>query len=448
MRSSLFLRSLAPLCFLASTLATPVGDRLSVRAEDPPLVAAHYIVGNTKHYTPDVWETHIQRASKAKFDAFALNIGNDPWQVVQMRHAFQACRSKSFNLFIMLDMNVIPCQTADDAGFMDVINEFLEDPSYQYLKGEPLLSTFSGQACSFGKANADDGWKYALGKASRPVHFVPAFFGPQAGEFPEGFTVMDGGFNWNSAWPMGHNNVTFDSDAEWINKLDGRPYHASVSPWMFCHFNSPLNKNFIYYMDDWMFTTRWEQLIAHRQDVDMVQVLTWNDWGESHYLGPLLDAESQPGSEAWVNGYDHTPWLDLFAFYITAFKTGFYSISQDRIFLWARLSPAQATVDPQDDPVGPPANREWTQDFLWGFFLLLVPGQIRLECGSSRQTWPNMPAGISKVKLPLNSNCQVKAFIDRTGDKDWSLEFTPPGFVFDTKPSYYNFNAFVAASPL
>lgn len=84
------------------------------------------------------------------------------------------------------------------------------------------------------------------------------------------------------------------------------------------------NKNFIYSGDNWLLVERWEQLIANRARLDLVQVLTWSasrrttislpchsvlslscidDYGESHYLGPIEGA--QPMSEAWVNGFDH-----------------------------------------------------------------------------------------------------------------------------------------------
>ena len=44
--------------------------------------------------------------------------------------------------------------------------------------------------------------------------------------------------------------------------------------------------------------------MANRPSVDIVQVLTWNDYGESHYVGPIEGA--QPNSQAWVNGFEHT----------------------------------------------------------------------------------------------------------------------------------------------
>lgn len=44
-------------------------------------------------------------------------------------------------------------------------------------------------------------------------------------------------------------------------------------------------------------------LIQHRSSVNFAQVVTWNDYGESHYIGPIEGA--QPNSQAWVNGFDH-----------------------------------------------------------------------------------------------------------------------------------------------
>ena len=70
------------------------------------------------------------------------------------------------------------------------------------------------------------------------------------------------------------------------------------------------------------------------------------DYGESHYVGPVKG--SQPNSQAWVDGFAHTPWLELSAYFARAFKDGVYPpIDRDRIFMWARphLRDAEATDD-------------------------------------------------------------------------------------------------------
>ena len=99
-------------------------------------------------------------------------------------------------------------------------------------------------------------------------------------------------------------------------------YMAPVSPWFFTHYpKDGYNKNvvsrlssastlvlilfqFVYLSDQHLYVQRWNSLIGARDRVAIVQALTWNDFGESHYLGPIEGA--QPNSQAWVDGFDHS----------------------------------------------------------------------------------------------------------------------------------------------
>ena len=159
------------------------------------------------------------------------------------------------------------------------------------------------------------------------------------------------------------------------NKRDGskRTYMASASPWFFTHYGvQSFNKNvsspprlppssannpsqFLYLSDQHLYSNRWENLIASRDSFDIVQLLTWNDYGESHYLGPIKGA--QPKSNAWVDGFDHTAWLDMTRYYARAFKEGvFPDVEEDRLFLWARPHPKDAEA--RNDSVPRPDNWE------------------------------------------------------------------------------------------
>ncbi|TFK58573.1 glycoside hydrolase [Pluteus cervinus] len=130
---------------------------------------------------------------------------------------------------------------------------------------------------------------------------------------------------------------------------------AAVSPWFFTHYGQDsYNKNFVFLSDQHLYAKRWESLISTRDQVDIVQVLTWNDYGESHYVGPIKGA--QPNSQAWVDGMDHTGWLELTQYYATGFKTGqLPQIEKDKLFMWSRTHPANAQAP---DPVGQPSNFE------------------------------------------------------------------------------------------
>lgn len=107
------------------------------------------------------------------------------------------------------------------------------------------------------------------------------------------------------------------SDQAFIAGLDTLPpraggakpmYMAAVAPWFFTHFGAPLNKNFIFFADNHLYPTKWENLItdpAVRDRVEMVEIVTWNDFGESHYICPKRGS-LPAGSEAWVEGFDHS----------------------------------------------------------------------------------------------------------------------------------------------
>lgn len=76
--------------------------------------------------------------------------------------------------------------------------------------------------------------------------------------------------------------------------------------------------------------------------------------------------------------------------------------------------------------------------------MLTLPSDVTLSCGSSQEVF-SLPAGLIKLQLALIESCSVRASIVRNGKT--VLDFFPAGFNFNTNPSTYNFNAFVAASP-
>ncbi|KAF5381673.1 hypothetical protein D9615_005563 [Tricholomella constricta] len=420
----------------------PLGNRPPQVARQK-LVVAHFMVGNTYPYQVADWT----KASSKGIDAFALNVGRDSWQPARVADAFTAAvNSKTnFKLFLSFDMSSLPCAAAADAitlrNYLTTYRAHPHQMMYPPGSSRLLASTFAGEACRFGQGTLQAAWHYALrGDLRLPgVHFVPSFFMDPAAF--GGLQTIDGSFQWNSAWPMGNSTTNFDADNIYLKNLGGRTYMAGVSPWFFTHYGpDTYNKNFIYRCDDWHFAARWEVLVKHRAEVDLAQVITWNDFGESHYVGPIAGA--QPMSEAWTKGFDHQGWLDLMQYYIKAYKTGAYpAITRERVFLWGRLYPANANAP---DHVGKPQNWAYTQDYLWGVVLLPSPAMVTLSCGSSTVT-SALPAGLSKMRLRLTTDCNVHVKIWKK--KAVVLDFAPKGFRFTKHPRIYNFNAFVAASP-
>jgi glucan endo-1,3-alpha-glucosidase len=168
-----------------------------------------------------------------------------------------------------------------------------------------------------------------------------------------------------------------DLDNYYIAGNGGKLFMAAASPWFYSHYSY---KNWFYGGDDWLYPARWEQLVANRNKIDLVEVISWNDYGESHYIGvrtfsflslrevdctdELLDFQpiegAQPNSEAWVNGFDHLAWLDMTKYYADAYRTGTWpTITQDKLYLWARPHPASASAP--SDPLGLPTGAGWVR---------------------------------------------------------------------------------------
>lgn len=62
-----------------------------------------------------------------------------------------------------------------------------------------------------------------------------------------------------------------------MSALGGKAYMAAIAPAFYTHYGaSSWNKNWQFRSDNWLYSYRWEQLIANRNRFDLVEALTWN----------------------------------------------------------------------------------------------------------------------------------------------------------------------------
>ncbi|KAH9935091.1 glycoside hydrolase family 71 protein [Epithele typhae] len=419
------------------------------------------MVGNTHPYTVDDWIENISLAYRHEIDAFALNVGPEGWQKQSVDNCFQAARLSGlpFKLFLSFDMNAIPGQVEDDVLLLRSYFEAFARHSHQLrYNGKPVVSTFAGQQCLFGCADLDAAWTHVKRTLEdvAPIHFIPSFFiDPR--RYPH-IHSMDGYFNWNGGWPI---HLTpdsprrdvelpeLDTDRHHIHHLGGRTFMAAVSPWFFTHYGeNSWNKNWIYRGDDWLYVRRWEQLVAARDTVDIVQIVSWNDFGESHYIGPIKGA--QPKSESWVDGFPHTAWLHLTRSFARAFKTGTYpTVERDEIYMWAR--PHLKHADATHDEAGRPEKWQLTDDKFWVVVLATAPAEVRLATSdlegeaAAERSYP-VREGLTKLSHPLVARESMKATMIRDGRVVAECAPERAGFRVQARPRTYNFNAFVATS--
>ena len=106
---------------------------------------------------------------------------------------------------------------------------------------------------------------------------------------------------------------------------------------------------------DSLWYDRWQEALTIKPP--FIQIVSWNDFGESHYIGPVqVDATipSAAGADArpWVNGYSHSAWLETLPYQIAEYKHAFkpkknpapvVNAGEDKIVYWYRTTPASAS---------------------------------------------------------------------------------------------------------
>ena len=440
----------------SSTIATSASASAQTSAAAEPTSApssadthnvwAHHMVGNTYPYAESDWLSDIQAASSYGIDGFALNMGSDSWQPARIADAYAAAASSGtgFKLFLSLDMTSLSCSSSSDAvELVSMVKTYATNAGQAMHNGKVLVSTFAGSDCTFGTGSSN-GWQTAFVDALTSdgvnIFFVPSLFS-DISTFSSN-SWMDGELNWNSGWPMSDSDLTTASDVSYLSALGDKEYMPAISPFFYTHFGADSwNKNWLYRSDDWLYCTRWEQIIAMRENVKMTEILTWNDYGESSYIGPIAGA-LPAGSDAWVDGFDHEKINVLTKYYATAFKTGTYpTITDDTLILWSRPHPRDATATA--DSVGKPTGFDWTDDNLYAVVLAKSDATVTLTSGSSSESF-SVSAGLTKLKM-ASAVGSISAQMTRSGSVVASYS-AGSAFSYTDSPTTYNYNYLVGSS--
>ncbi|KAL6692397.1 glycosyl hydrolase family 71 protein [Trichoderma pleuroticola] len=306
---------------------------LQARAQQ---VFAHVIVGNTYAYSQGDWASDIRAAAAAGIDGFVLNIGfldtvsGTRPVIPALNNAYNAADAAGFKLFISFDYLAQGPWDAPDV--VNILNEFSSHPSqFRWANtGKPVASTFEGPG------NAGD---WVSIKQQTNTFFIPDYssqgpFGAAA------FQAVDGLFSF-AAWPNGPNDMTISADQQYVQALNGKPYMMPVSPWFYTNLPA-FNKNWLWRGDD-LWHERWQQVLEINPP--LVEILTWNDYGESHYVGPLppapIQSQSLPNGSWYVENIPHNAWLNDLPYYIAQYKKQPLP-NENHVTIWYRLNPGTA----------------------------------------------------------------------------------------------------------
>lgn len=94
---------------------------------------------------------------------------------------------------------------------------------------------------------------------------------------------------------------------------------VAVSPWQFKNFGTS-DTDWVE-QSDTLWNTRWTQAV-NTVKPDIIEIATWNDYGESHYIGDINPNVYIGDASNYVNGFDHSPWRVLAKYYISYYKNG------------------------------------------------------------------------------------------------------------------------------
>ncbi|KAI1357908.1 glycoside hydrolase family 71 protein [Xylaria arbuscula] len=353
------------------------------QAEKP--VYAHFIVGIVENYTVDDWKADIAQAQAIGIDGFALNCAPeriDDYTPKQLANAYQAAEELGFKMFISFDFAY--WSTGDTAEITDIVGNYSSHPAQAYY------STFVG-----------DNMDWNAVKNALPDQKITALPNIQDPSFlASAQTGLDGAFSWY-AWPTDGGNsiipgpMTTIWDERFIQNLAGRPYMAPVSPWFFTHFNT---KNWVFICEDQP-TLRWEQMLTLQPEI--VEIVTWNDFGESHYISGSQPNHSDDGSSAWASGYPHDGFRTLWAPYIAAYKSGASTptVESDQLVYWYRTTPKDTVC--ASDTLGAPNGIQYLADVVFAATMLTEPAELTVTSGSNAPVTVTVDAGIHTANFTM-----------------------------------------------
>ncbi|KAK3985676.1 glycoside hydrolase [Cladorrhinum sp. PSN332] len=299
-------------------------------------VFAHMIVGNLPQFTLADWEGDIKLAQEASIDAFVLNIGaQDQSNANTLDLAFQAANSAGFKLFFSFDYAAQGAWPKDQV--IALLEQFGNDPAYFKHDGQrPFVSTFEGP---------DSAADWTEIKQVTNAFFIPDWSSrAPADAVALAGGVADGLFSFDS-WPTGNENATTALDQPFVDALGEKLYMMPVSPWFYTNLPG-LGKNWMWRGDE-LWETRWDNVMEVQPD--FVQILTWNDFGESHYIGPVHESQLELFNtfEApinYVRGMSHDGWRKFLPFYAEQYKTGQApaEVAAEAVMAYYRGAPALA----------------------------------------------------------------------------------------------------------
>ncbi|TVY88433.1 Mutanase [Lachnellula willkommii] len=265
----------------------------------------------------------INDAITMGLDAFALNVAdpNASYVAPALSSLFSHAKDRGFKLFLSMDLYAKGGGALSDYDY--ILNDYATAGAwFAGPNGKPMVSTFSAADYT-----APD---FQTWRASNDVYFMPDFDGT-SGYYDAADSwwsywgdVVDGLFSWESTWPnVGATNdgdVTLDTTVSAGAVAHGKTYMIGLS---LLQYKDAYSTN-IYRRGELNIAKRMENILKMDPAPLYVEIQTWNDGPEGHYIGNLWtesNGDAQPAVYATQRGASHTGIQPLLTQFINAFKT-------------------------------------------------------------------------------------------------------------------------------
>jgi hypothetical protein len=401
------------------------------------------------------WQADMHLAQAAGIDAFVLNVAPPlaGRTSIQVAHAFQAAASLNSNFKLLFAFDYLgggrPWTVVD---VVHLLRTYTPDMAYFRHNNLPLVSTFEG--CD----NIND-WLSIRASIPEYICFMPCWtsLGPKG--ISAYLDIVDGAFSWDM-WPQGANDMSDDVDTAWKDALGEKPYMMGVSPWFYTKL--PYYRKAWVWRGDDLWHARWQQVLDAKPA--FVQIVSWNDYGESHYIGPIYDDGVPRATDAnahpYVDNMPHDGWRDILPYYISKYKTGGIGplVSREKLCYWYRLSPAAAgsdggvTGNHSPSPINLGGYQLYVnpdtivQDKVFVTALVREPSMISVQIGfSGPVTSSAVQSGLHHFSTPFTGKTgRVKVTVVRNG----KTVLTSIGTAIDAFPTggITNYNAWVGSA--
>jgi glucan endo-1,3-alpha-glucosidase len=200
-----------------------------------------------------------------------------------------------------------------------------------------------------------------------------------------------------------------------------------------------------------MWFRRWNQTLSVLPE--FVEIVTWNDYGESHYIGPIHEAGIPTGADVYVDGYSHQAWLETLPYQIAAYKNAYNAanpapkVTSDKVIYWYRNAPAsKGSTEATGNDCKSSINTDGYQtcyavdqvleDGIFAIVMSTISNSTaKIQIGSGvPTTFTGLSAGINLISRPFGTN--------ETGNVTVSLSCgvtgTGPAIISQTGTANYN----------